>query len=107
MADANVLPKNFPDDYSFQWKRVDGSTETNVGTDSHQYDVVVGDVGKTVKVEATFVDGGGRRGNAHERRVGRGDGALRRRLVRHPQGPKLRGTRLLGAIRQGARRIST
>ena len=60
MADADNLPTTtFPDGYSFQWVQVDGGTETNIGTDSHEYDPVAADVGKTIKVEVTFTDGGG------------------------------------------------
>ena len=59
MADGDNLPTTtFPTGYTFQWVQVDGMTETNVGTDSHQYTLVAGDVGKTLKVKVTFTDGG-------------------------------------------------
>ena len=62
IADAEGLPGTFPDDYTFQWVRVDAdgvSNPTNKGTDSSTYTVVVGDVGKKIFVEVSFTDGGG------------------------------------------------
>ena len=61
IADAEDLPGTFPDDYTFQWVRVnaDGSNPVNKGTDSSTYTVVVGDVGKKIFVEVSFTDGGG------------------------------------------------
>ena len=60
MADDDNLPTSvFPTGYSFQWVRVDGGTETDIGTDSHQYAPVAADVGKTIKVRVSFTDGGG------------------------------------------------
>ena len=58
MGDADGLPATFPDDYTFKWVRVDGTTETDIGTDSETYDPVADDVGHTIKVEVTFEDGG-------------------------------------------------
>ena len=45
--------------YTFRWFRVDGNTETDVGTDSTTYTVVPADVGKQIGVEASFTDDGG------------------------------------------------
>ena len=45
IADAEGLPGTFPDDYTFQWVRVDAdgmSNETDIGTDSDTYTVVAG-----------------------------------------------------------------
>ena len=61
IADAEGLPGTFPDDYTFQWVRVDADGVTNPinkGTDSSTYTVVVGDVGKKIFVEVSFTDGG-------------------------------------------------
>ena len=61
IADAEGLPGTFPDDYTFQWVRVDAdgvSNPVNKGTDSSTYTVVVGDVGKKIFVEVSFTDGG-------------------------------------------------
>ena len=62
IADSDGLPGTFPDDYTFQWVRVDADGVTNPinkGTDSSTYTVVVGDVGKKIFVEMSFTDGGG------------------------------------------------
>ena len=57
IADDDGLPATFPDDYTFQWVRVDSSNnETNVGTDS-TYTPVAADVGNTISVEVSFTDG--------------------------------------------------
>ena len=45
--------------WSYQWIRVDGMTETNVGADSVTYQPVDDDVGKLIKVSVSFVDGHG------------------------------------------------
>ena len=59
MADANGLPMTtFPTGYDFQWVRVDGGTETDIGTNSDTYEPVAADVGKTLKVKVSFTDGG-------------------------------------------------
>ena len=47
--------------WSYQWIRVDGETETVVGTDSASYQTVEADVGKLIKVRVSFTDGGGNR----------------------------------------------
>ena len=58
IADANGLPDNFPDDYSFQWVSVDAvDNETEVGTDSPTYTPTSSDVGRTIKVNVSFTDG--------------------------------------------------
>ncbi|WP_420623343.1 hypothetical protein [Candidatus Poriferisodalis sp.] len=43
-------------DFSYQWIRVDGSNETNVGTDSQRYQLVEADFGKKFKVRVSFTD---------------------------------------------------
>ncbi len=60
IADANGLPATFPDDYAFQWIRVDGSDETDIpGATSSTYEPVAADVGKTLKVRVSFTDDAG------------------------------------------------
>ena len=44
-------------DYSYQWIRVDGDSEMNVGADSDTYQPVEADAGKLIKVEVSFRDG--------------------------------------------------
>ena len=46
-------------DFSYQWIRVDGGTETNIGDDSARYQRVEADTGKLIKVEVSFNDGHG------------------------------------------------
>ena len=43
--------------WSYQWVRVDGGTETNVGVDSQTYRFVEADIGKLIKVKVSFTDG--------------------------------------------------
>ena len=43
-------------DFSYQWIRVDGMTETNVGSDSPRYQLTDADFGKTFKVRVSFTD---------------------------------------------------
>ena len=62
IADGNGLPITIVSSYatftwSYQWIRVDGMTETNVGADSATYQPVEADVGKLIKVEVSFTDG--------------------------------------------------
>ena len=63
IADTDGLPSTtFPAGYSFQWVRVDAdgvSNPTDVGRDDVEYALEVADVGKRIKVEVTFTDGGG------------------------------------------------
>ena len=42
--------------YSYQWIRVDGVTETNIGVHSPRYRLVDADIGKLIKVEVSFTD---------------------------------------------------
>ena len=42
--------------WSYQWIRVGGGTETNVGVDSQTYRFVEADIGKLIKVEVSFTD---------------------------------------------------
>ncbi len=58
IADTDGLPGNFPNDYRFQWVRVDDmDTETDIGSDSHTYTPVAADVGNSIRVEVSFTDG--------------------------------------------------
>ena len=60
IADTDGLPATFPDDYAFQWIRVDGSDETNIpGATQSTYMPVAADVGKTLKVRVSFEDDAG------------------------------------------------
>ena len=60
IADADGLPDTFPDDYDFQWVRVDGANETDIGSDDTDYTVVAADEGATIKVRVNFTDGAGK-----------------------------------------------
>ena len=42
--------------YSYQWVRVDGESETNVGTDASTYTLVGADADKQIRVDVTFTD---------------------------------------------------
>ena len=63
IADGNGLPIVITSDdyvtftYTYQWIRVDGMTETNVGANSASYQPVEADVGRLIKVEVSFTDG--------------------------------------------------
>ena len=62
IADGNGLPIDTSNtwvffNWTYQWIRVDGMTETNVGADSATYQPVEADVGKLIKVEVSFTDG--------------------------------------------------
>ncbi len=62
IADGNGLPFDTDDTYatftwSYQWIRVAGRTETNVGAGSASYQPVEADVGKLIKVKVSFTDG--------------------------------------------------
>ena len=60
IADADDLPGAFPDDYIFQWVRVDSSAnETYVGTNSSSYSPTSADVGSTLRVGVSFTDDAG------------------------------------------------
>ena len=62
IADTDGLPTTFPDDYTFEWLRVDAdgmSNETDIGTDAVTYTPVAADVGKKVKVKVDFTDDAG------------------------------------------------
>ena len=43
-------------DFSYQWIRVDGRNETNVGTNSPRYQLADADFGKKFKVRVSFTD---------------------------------------------------
>ena len=60
--DGNGLPIDTSNtwvffNWTYQWIRVDGNSETNVGADSATYQPVAADVGKLIKVEVSFTDG--------------------------------------------------
>ena len=42
--------------FSYQWIRVDGGTNTNIGADSPRYQLVDADFGKKIKVQVSFTD---------------------------------------------------
>ena len=62
IVDADGLPDTaFPDGYTLQWVRVDGSSETDIeGATGDTYELVGDDEGKRVRVKVNFVDLGGR-----------------------------------------------
>ena len=45
--------------YNYQWLRVDGDSETNIGANSDAYTLAADDQGKTVKVRVSFTDDAG------------------------------------------------
>ena len=61
--DIDGLPATFPDDYSFQWMRVDADGTSNAtdvaGATLDTYTPVVEDFGKKVRVMVRFTDDGG------------------------------------------------
>ena len=63
IADGNGLPITGTGSslvtftWSYQWIRVDGGTQTNVGTNSASYQPVEADVGNLIKVRVSFRDG--------------------------------------------------
>ena len=64
IRDGNGLPLTDPGDvggileflYSYQWIRVDGDSETNIGSGSPRYQLVDADYGKLIKVAVSFTD---------------------------------------------------
>ena len=48
-----------PPAWSYQWVRVDGMTDTDIGTDSSTYTIVEADRGKRIKVRVSFTDAAG------------------------------------------------
>ena len=67
IADTDGLPGTFPDDYGFQWVRVDSDGTSNPadisGATASTYTLVAADQGKKIKVKASFTDDAG---NAEE-----------------------------------------
>ena len=60
IADTDGLPSTFPDDYTFQWLRRDGGTDSPItGATASTYTPVAADVGKKVKVTVSFTDDAG------------------------------------------------
>ena len=87
IVDADGLPSTtFPLGYSFQWVRVEGSTETDItGETDITYSPTSADEGSTIKVKVSFTDGAGFSETGHQRRGGAGGcggGGLRRRPAR-------------------------
>ena len=48
-----------PPVWSYRWVRVDGMTDTDIGTDSSTYTIVEADRGKRIKVRVSFTDAAG------------------------------------------------
>ena len=61
IANGDGLPTTaFPTGYSFQWVRVEGSTETDItGETDITYSPTSSDEGSTIKVKVSFTDGAG------------------------------------------------
>ena len=63
IADGNGLPITVSGSsfvtytWTYQWIRVDGNSQTNVGANSASYQPVEADVGKLIKVKVSFTDG--------------------------------------------------
>ena len=59
IADTDGLPATFPDDYTFQWLRRDGGTDSPItGATASTYTLTAADLGKTIKVQTSFTDDG-------------------------------------------------
>ncbi len=62
--DADVLPATFPDDYTFQWVRLDADGTSNptdiTGATTNTYTLTAQDAGKKVRVRVGFTDQLGR-----------------------------------------------
>ena len=53
-------PDGLPSTFTYQWIRVDGSSESNIASaTSSSYTLVAADQGKTIKVKVGFTDSGG------------------------------------------------
>lgn len=77
IADDDGLPATFPDEYTFQWVRVDGATETDIpDATSSTYTVVPADEGKRIKVRVSLTHNAG---NAESLRSDPTRAAVRRR----------------------------
>ena len=63
IADQDGLPALFPDDYTFQWVRVDADGTSNPqdipGATSSTYTLTTAERGKRIQVEVSFTDDGG------------------------------------------------
>ena len=71
IRDADGLPSTF----TYQWIRVDGTSESNISSaTSSSYTLVAADQGKTIKVKVGFTDSGGSAVVADQRRDGRRGG---------------------------------
>ena len=54
---ANVTDVNgLPSTITYQWIRVNGTIETNIGTNSQNYKLIEDDIGNTIKVRAQYID---------------------------------------------------
>ena len=78
--------------WAYQWIRVDGTTETDVGTDAATYMPVAADMGKKVKVRVSFEDDDNNDRAGRERRVGdpRGDAPRDLPRLQRALGPRSR-----------------
>ena len=56
--------------YSYQWLRVEGMSETNIGSDSSTYTLVADDEGKAIRVTVSFSDDAGNAESLTSRAVG-------------------------------------
>mgnify|MGYP003326107147 CR=1 FL=1 len=52
VTDVNGVPSTI----TYQWIRVNGTTETNIGTNSQNYQLVEDDIVNTIKVRAQYID---------------------------------------------------
>ena len=61
IADRDGLPAYYPDDFTFQWVRIDSSDNETIisGATSHQYRLVAADEDHTIKVKVSFTDRAG------------------------------------------------
>ena len=96
IADTDGLPVQFPDDYTFEWLRVDAyrHVETPIGTDSNNYTVLSADAGpSTIRVDVSFTARRGRTFGGSACECGDGGG---RGEQRGPDGwlPRFRTSRL-------------
>ncbi len=77
--------------YSYQWIRNDGSSDTDItSATGYSYTLLVGDVGKTIKVQVSFTDDAG-----NEETLTSPPTAL---VQPRPNSPVIRGTARVGAI---------
>ena len=56
VGNGGPLNGEFVFDFSYQWIRVDGGTDIEIGTNSPRYQLVDADLGKQIKVRVSFTD---------------------------------------------------